>query len=140
MSTAGGAASAADTTVFGAADPAMDRREPDAATPRRRVSWANLLCRVLSVDALACPRCSTRERRVPMTVLAFLTDPDVVGRILRHLGLPTTAPALASAGRSPQPELGFVLAGEDAEPGRRDAEGDGEEGSGPRAPPSGLFR
>ncbi len=75
-----------------------------------------------------------------MTVLAFLTDPDVVGKILRHLGLPTTAPALASAGRSPQPELGFTLAGEDAEPGRRDAEGDDGEEPGPRAPPTGLFR
>ena len=27
-----------------------------------------------------------------MVVLAFLSDPDVVGKILRHLGLPTTAP------------------------------------------------
>ncbi len=69
-----------------------------------------------------------------MTVLAFLTDPDVVQKILRHLGLPTTAPALAAAGRSPQPEMGFTLAGEEAEP--RDAEGDDGEGSGPRAPPS----
>jgi len=38
-----------------------------------------------------------RARSVPMVVLAFLTDPDVVGRILRHLGLPACAPALAPA-------------------------------------------
>jgi len=60
------------------------RRHGVFANRSRRVSRVNLLCRVLSVDAIACPRCSTRERRVPMTVLAFLTDPDVVGKILRH--------------------------------------------------------
>jgi hypothetical protein len=32
-----------------------------------------------------------------MVVLAFLTDPAVVAKILGHLGLPTTAPALAPA-------------------------------------------
>ena len=80
--------------------------------------------RFLSVDALACPRCSTREQTVPMTVLAFLTDPDVVGRILRHLGLSTSAPALAPAG-SPQPELGFALAEESGASGRDQGAGGG---------------
>ena len=107
---------------------------PAPPAPRRPVPWAQLLRRVLSIDALACPRCSTHERRVPMTVLAFLTDPEVVGKILRHLGLPTSAPALAAATRAPQPDLGLELAGEEAEP--RDAEGDGGEECGPRAPPS----
>jgi hypothetical protein len=65
------------------------------ATPgcrRRRVPWAALLLRVLFVDALRCPRCST-----PMVVLAFLSDPPVTGKILRHLDLPATAPPLAPA-------------------------------------------
>ena len=49
-----------------------------------------------------------------MIVLAFLSDPEVVGKILYHLGLPATAPARSSAvpskgGRS----LGFVLPEED---------------------------
>jgi hypothetical protein len=64
---------------------------------RRRVPWAQLLRRVLHVDALACPRCSRPEQSVPMVVLAFLTDPEVVGKILRHLGLPASAPVLAPA-------------------------------------------
>lgn len=63
------------------------------------------------MDALACPRCSSETRTVPMTVLAFLIDPDVVAKILRHLGLPISAPVLAVA-RAPQHELGFPLAGE----------------------------
>ncbi len=49
-----------------------------AASPARvrsRTPWAQRLRRVLFVDALACPRCSTPERSVPLVVLAFLTDP-----------------------------------------------------------------
>ena len=41
-----------------------------------------MLMRVFSVDALRCPKCAT-----PMVVLAFLSDPPVVRRILHHLGL-----------------------------------------------------
>jgi hypothetical protein len=41
-----------------------------------------------------------------MIVLAFLTDPAVVEKILRHLGLPLSAPALAPARSVPwQPSL-----------------------------------
>lgn len=66
---------------------------PAAATSgqrRRRVPWAELLLRVLFVDALSCARCS-----VPMVVLAFLSDPLITAKILRHLDLPATAPPLA---------------------------------------------
>ena len=42
-------------------------------------------------------RCSPRERSVPLVVLAFLTDPEVVERILRHLGLPMAGPVVARA-------------------------------------------
>ena len=48
--------------------------------------------RVFAVDALVCPRCLG-----PMTVLAYLTDPSVVPKILRHLGLPTEPVALSPA-------------------------------------------
>lgn len=58
----------------------------------RRLPWAALLKRVLDVDALACPKCNT-----PMVVLAFLTDPAVVRRILEHLGLPAEPIQLAPA-------------------------------------------
>jgi len=77
-----------------------------------RLSWAQLLRRVLSIDALACPNCSTRDRPVPMVVLAFLTDPDVVAKILRHLRLPTSAPAVTAV-KSATPALGFDLPEED---------------------------
>jgi hypothetical protein len=74
--------------------------------PRRwrgRVPWAQLLMRVFSVDALRCPRCAT-----PMVVLALISDPPVVARILTHLGLPAEPPAIAQ-----------LREREDRDPGRR---------------------
>jgi hypothetical protein len=48
--------------------------------------------RVFYLDALLCPKCGGRRK-----VLAFLTDPDVVRKILSYLGLETAPPALAPA-------------------------------------------
>jgi len=53
----------------------------------RRLPWAKLLKRTLGIDALQCPRCLT-----PMVLLAFITKPDVVRRILDHLHLPSALP------------------------------------------------
>jgi hypothetical protein len=53
---------------------------PDARPQRWR--WADLLQRVLAVDVLACPNCGGRMR-----ALATIEDPQVVRRILIHLGL-----------------------------------------------------
>jgi len=60
--------------------------------PRPRYLWAELLPRVYLVDVLSCPHCK-RTRRL----LAFITDPPVIGRILHHLGLTTEPPTLATA-------------------------------------------
>ena len=46
---------------------------------RRR--WAELLRRILEVDPLQCPRCGE-----PMRIVAFITEPHVIDRILNHLG------------------------------------------------------
>jgi len=46
----------------------------------------------LALDALLCPKCGGRRK-----VLAFLTNPEVVRKILLHLGLETAPPALAPA-------------------------------------------
>lgn len=81
------------------------------------------------MDALSCPRCSSRAKSVPMVVLAFLTDPEVVGKILRHIGLPTTAPLVARA-RSSRDAQGFALFSEERGAGRGACERDGEMESG----------
>ena len=40
-----------------------------------------MLKRVYGVDPLTCPKCSSK-----MTVIAFITDDEVVEKILTHLG------------------------------------------------------
>jgi hypothetical protein len=71
--------------------------DPSPPTKPRRGLWAQLLRRVLEVDALACARCGA-----PMVVLAFITDPGVVKKILDHLRLPSTEPPRAPARLSQQ--------------------------------------
>ena len=66
-----------------------------------RRCWAELLRRVYEIDPLVCPKCGGQMR-----VIGFITEPQVIRRILDHLkkktqakrGPPasTTAPALAS--------------------------------------------
>ena len=71
-----------------------------------------------------------------MVVLAFLTDPEVVGKILRHLGLPTTAPLVARA-RSSGEAKGFELFADERGAGHEACEDDGEMENHPeRGPPS----
>jgi hypothetical protein len=51
-------------------------------------------------DALKCPKCNGR-----MKILAAITRPDAVRRILDHPGIPSEAPRLTSARPPPQAEL-----------------------------------
>jgi hypothetical protein len=57
-----------------------------------------------------------------MVVLAFLTDPEVVARILKHLRLPCAAPVLTPA-RSSGPALGLALPDEDSISSAREEDG-----------------
>ena len=59
-----------------------------------------LIARIYEDLPLQCPRCGS-----PMTLVAFILDPDVITRILEHLGEPTRPPEPAPA-RSP-PQMGF---------------------------------
>jgi hypothetical protein len=45
-----------------------------------RRSWAQLIKRIYEVDPLICPSCGSE-----MKVIAFITEHDVVDKILRHL-------------------------------------------------------
>ena len=67
-----------------------------------RYSWAELLRRVFSVDVLKCLKCGSRRRWI-----AAITEPDVISRILEHLGLESVLPTPAPARASPQLELVF---------------------------------
>ena len=92
-----------------------DAPEPDTAPkpllpPRlpRRTPWARLLMRTLKVDGLDCPRGHAR-----MVLLALITAPRAIERILRHLRLPYIPPPVAPARAPHETELRLW----DADPG-----------------------
>jgi len=78
-----------------------DDPEPPASMSAR-IRWAQLIKRVYKKDLEKCPHCDGRR-----VLIAFITDPPVVQRILSHLGLPTDEPDIAPARAPPQTELGF---------------------------------
>ena len=87
---------------------------PETCTRRRRsLPWAQLLMRVFFIDALTCPRCETS-----MVVLALISDPEVVRKILLHLGLPVDVPPTAPAGPSRVEEPFFADDAPSDEPAR----------------------
>ena len=57
--------------------------EPEVVREAKR-RWANLLRRIFEVDPLACPRCCEEMR-----IVAFITEPKTIDRILEHLTLRT---------------------------------------------------
>ena len=54
--------------------------EESAFLRQRKRSWARLIKKIYEVDPLECRRCGG-----VMRVVAFLSEPDVVWAILRHL-------------------------------------------------------
>jgi hypothetical protein len=65
-----------------------------------RLPWAILLKRVFMADALTCPKCQGR-----MKILAAITKPEAIRKILDHLGIPSEAPRRTCARPPPQSEL-----------------------------------
>ncbi|MSR75748.1 MAG: hypothetical protein EXS14_09810 [Planctomycetes bacterium] len=53
----------------------------DAFTKSTKRNWARLLRKILEVDPMLCLRCG-----VEMKIIAVITDPPVIGRILAHVG------------------------------------------------------
>ena len=62
--------------------------EPTPYQQRQRIRWAQLIRRVWLEDPLLCPHCGGEMR-----ILAFITDPPVVDKILRHVGWHPGEPA-----------------------------------------------
>jgi hypothetical protein len=58
--------------------------------------------RVFGRDVLHCERCGGRRR-----MIALISDPFVVRRILTHLGLPAQPPPIAPARAPPQGVFAF---------------------------------
>ena len=67
---------------------------------QRYLDWATLLKRVHKVDILDCPRCHGR-----LKLLAAISDPPSVKKILEQLKLPSEPPCPAPARAPPQTEM-----------------------------------
>ena len=86
--------------------PCRVARRPTSRCSRRwcrrdiRLPWALLLKRVFLTDALKCPKCKGR-----MKILAAITKPEAIRKILDHLGIPSEAPPRTAARPRPQAEL-----------------------------------
>jgi hypothetical protein len=85
-----------------APDAAGESREIDITKLPRvsRLPWALLLKRVFMTDALTCPKCQGR-----MKILAAITKPEAIRKILDHLGIPSEPPRRIAARPPPQAEL-----------------------------------
>jgi hypothetical protein len=62
--------------------PAPEGEEESSFVKARRRTWAQLIARVYGADALKCKRCGGTMR-----IISVITDPEVVEKILRHVGL-----------------------------------------------------
>ncbi len=62
---------------------------------QQRMSWARLLKRVFGIDVETCGGCGGKMR-----IIAAVEDPQVIKKILDHLGL-TSTPPLVKAARGP---------------------------------------
>ena len=67
-----------------------------------KYSWAELMKRVFDVDVLQCHHCGNRRQ-----LIALISQPSVIRRILEHLGLSADPPPLAPARAPPQLALAF---------------------------------
>ena len=55
---------------------------PPRPKTKRYYPWAELLRRIFGVQVFCCPHCGGRRRLV-----SFITEPEVIDRILAHLGI-----------------------------------------------------
>lgn len=56
--------------------------QQDGSSREFRQSWARLIQKIYEVDPLTCPKCQGRMR-----ILAFIEDPEIRKKILKHLDL-----------------------------------------------------
>jgi len=56
--------------------------QPELTDAQFRKNWSRLIQKVYEVDPLTCPKCQGKMR-----VIAFIEDPSVIKKILKHLNL-----------------------------------------------------
>ncbi len=80
-------------------EPAGDEADGEAGSAtaddparRHRVEWAKLLARVFQLDVRQCPDCGGA-----MKIVAAITSPPSIRKVLDALGVPSRAPPIAPA-------------------------------------------
>jgi hypothetical protein len=81
------------------------RRPPRTSSTASRIAWAKLLARIGEQFPLQCPACGGDIR-----LIAFITDPAPIRKILEAIGEPLEPPPLASARGPPIHWLDLVQA------------------------------
>jgi len=74
--------------------------EPDGSSGEYKRNWARLIQKIYEVDPLTCPKCQGRMR-----ILAFIEQPEIIKKILKHLGLWERKARPPPKTNAPQPNL-----------------------------------
>jgi hypothetical protein len=67
------------------------------------MTWAQRLKRVFAIDIEKCEKCGGKRSAARMKVIACIEDPEVIDKILKHLGLDESS---TIRNRSPPKETG----------------------------------
>ncbi len=79
-----------ETTDLGSAagiSTALPAADDESFRRRARLTWAALIKKVYEIDPLLCPFCGAE-----MKIIAFITEPATVSRILEHIHMPPQRP------------------------------------------------
>ena len=94
----GGHAARGDATADG-----CDLRDKPPSHDTSRIAWPKLMARVGEEFPVACPGCGGDIR-----LIAFITDPGPIRKILTHLGEPLEPPPVSPA-RGPPTDWGELV-------------------------------
>ncbi len=72
--------------------PAKPASNKSARARRLSMMWAMLIARIYEALPLLCPKCGE-----PMKIISFITEPEPINKILRHISEPTEPPPLSPA-------------------------------------------
>ena len=76
--------------------------ECDVSSSAFRKNWGRLIQKIYNVGPLVCPKCQGRMR-----VISFIEAPDVIKKILKHLGLWLVKPKVPPRANAP-PSEGYI--------------------------------
>ncbi|MFM8291239.1 MAG: transposase [Planctomycetia bacterium] len=103
---AGTGAHASDSHATGGCSDAHPHQKP-RSHDTARIAWAKLMARVGEEFPLACPNCGGDIR-----LIAFITEPGPIRKILTHLGEPLEPPPVSPA-RGPPTDWGELIQAHD---------------------------